>query len=111
MRQYRIDQIDAQDVARIRQRLQVMELGAGLDDIFWLPVPTALLTELQQNHHEQCGPYVMTLELEADAVTLELLVRARGRLRCECIGYATEALQTHMMRYVDTLLTDSGVSV
>lgn len=110
MRQYRIDQLTPEDQRRIAGRLAEMELGAGLDGIYWLPVPPALLTPLQQEHAPDCGPYVMSVELEGDALTLELLVRGRGRLRCECVGYASPALQEHMLGYVDGMLRDLGIS-
>ncbi len=111
MRQYRIDQLTTADLRRIAERLAEMELGAGLDGMYWLPVPPTLLTPLQQKHVPHCGPYVMSVELEGDALSLELLVRGRGRLRCECVGYASPALQGYMIGYVDDMLRDLGVSL
>ena len=44
------------------------------------------------------------LECEETSLRLELLVRARGRIRCECVAYASPELQRHMMDYItDTL--------
>ena len=46
----------------------------------------------------------MALECEETSLRLELLVRARGRIRCECVAYASPELQRHMMGYItDTL--------
>ena len=70
----------------------------------WLPIPTHMLSAVQKEHESQCGPYVMALECEETSLRLELLVRARGRIRCECVAYASPELQRHMMDYItDTL--------
>ena len=51
----------------------------------------------------------MALELLDGAVRLELLVRARGRLRCDCIGYAGTAVRDQMIACLDGLLLDAGI--
>ena len=103
MRAYRIDDLTPEDEGKLHEFLNSLALGAGIAGMYWLPVPPALLSPVQQEHVAQCGPYVMALELEDGTLALEFLVRARGRLRCECVHYASAELQAHMMRYVDSL--------
>lgn len=110
MRSYLIDELNAEDTARLARALQDMGLGAGMEGLFWLPVPLELLSPLQREHLHECGPYVMGLEVEERGVRLELLVRARGRLRCECVHYASFPLREHMQAYLDRLLCDLNVT-
>ena len=104
MRYFLIDDLRAEETKRLCEHLDAMDLGAGLDGIYWLPIPAHMLSAVQKEHESQCGPYVMALEFEETSLRLELLVRARGRIRCECVAYASPELQRHMMDYItDTL--------
>ena len=78
MRWYGIDDLSAEDTARLAQALKDMELSSGMDGLYWLP--------------------------------LELLVRARGRLRCDCVHYAGPELRAHMIAYLEQLLVDLGIT-
>ncbi len=110
MRCYCIDELAKNDMQRLTARLDAMALSAGLPDVYWLPVPPALLTPDQKGHEDHCGPYAMALEIEPESLRLELLVRARGKLHCECISYAGPELVRHMIDYVDTLLAELGIA-
>ena len=104
MRYFLIDDLRAEETKRLCEHLDAMDLGAGLDGIYWLPIPAHMLSAVQKEHESQCGPYVMALECEETSLRLELLVRARGRIRCECVAYASPELQRPMMAYItDTL--------
>ena len=111
MKYYVVDELLASHSSAIAERLESMKLGAGMDGLYWLPVPSAMLEEIQAAHTEKCGPYAMALELEEHSLRLELLVRARNALRCECIGYASAPLRAHMIHYLDTLLEELGIQV
>lgn len=43
MRSYLIDELNAEDTAGLAHTLQDMGLGAGLEGLFWFPVPVELL--------------------------------------------------------------------
>lgn len=111
MRSYSIDELTTDDVETLRRRLDEMELGSGMEGLYWLPVPPTLLTPVQEEHDDECGPFSMALELVEGALRMELLVRARNRLRCECIGYASPTLERHMIDYVDDMLRDLGITI
>ena len=64
MRWYGIDDLSAEDTARLAQALEDMEFSSGMDGLYWLPVPEARLSPVQREHQAGCGPYVLGLELE-----------------------------------------------
>ncbi len=109
MRTYTIDQLNEKEVQALAARLDEMEMQAGLEGIYWLPVPKKLLTPIQEEHEPQCGPYCLALETEENAVHMELLVRGRGRIRCECLSFASPPLRDRMIAYLENLLTELGV--
>lgn len=111
MRTYVIDEIMPEHTPLIEERLDSMELGSGMPGLYWLPIPADMLSEVQVEHQESCGPHCMALELGEGYLRLELLVRARNILRCGCIAYASPELEKHMMNYVDTMLKDLGFSL
>ncbi|MDR3176967.1 MAG: hypothetical protein LBU06_10625 [Desulfovibrio sp.] len=110
MRTYTIDQLEEADVAALNARLLDMGLQAGLEGVYWLPVPGQMLTPRQVEHLEQCGPYCLALEVESDQINMELLVRGQGRIHCECVCFAGEKLRDHMIKYLEDMLTELQVT-
>ena len=110
MRTYTLDQLEEAEIAAINTRLLSMELQAGLEGVYWLPVPQNMLTPVQAEHNAQCGPYCLALEVEANSIHLELLVRGQGRIRCECLSFATQELRNHMIAYLEGMLTELGIT-
>lgn len=109
MRTYTIDQLLEDDTAAINSRLLSLDLQAGLEGVYWLPVPASMLTSLQQEHAAQCGPYCLALEVEAHAMHLELLVRGQSRIRCECLSFASQELRDHMIAWLEDMLVELKV--
>jgi hypothetical protein len=110
MRSYYLDEFVPGELERLVERLDSMELSAGMEDLYWLPVPKNLLTPLQKKHEGECGPYVLALEILDAALRLELLVRARNKLRCECVAYAEHKLASHMIVYLHGLLDELKIT-
>lgn len=106
MRSFLIDEITPENMTRLESWLTDQELRSGIDQLYHFPLPPKLLTPIQQDHAVTCGPFYMAVETGQDWIKLELLVRAKGILRCECISYATPAQQDHMVSYLENLLTD-----
>lgn len=118
MRSYLIEDIAVEDLPRIAQRLNELELRGPLEGIYYLPLPEDLLQPEQVGHKGECGPFFMALELVEGAsdmsecqVRLELLVRARNKIRCSCVAYATAEQRRHMIEYLDQLLTELEIAV
>jgi len=110
MRSYCLDEFVPGELERLAERLDGMKLSAGMDTLYWLPVPQKLLTPLQKKHERECGPYVLALEILDESLRLELLVRARNRLRCECVAYADHGLVHHMLRHLHSLLDELKIT-
>ncbi|CAM2057747.1 hypothetical protein DSUL_160106 [Desulfovibrionales bacterium] len=70
-----------------------------------------MLANEQQRHQKKCGPYCLSLEIFENRLELELLVRARQRLRCSCIAYATSAQREHCIDWLDTILRELDITV
>ena len=111
MRYYTSDELTRTDTTSLSKRLDAMELRSDIEGLYWLPCPHHLLSPVQQEHAAQCGAHVMALEVLPDTVNLELLVRARNKMRCECVHYASPALAQHMIGYLDALLDELGVHI
>ncbi len=110
MRGYFIDELDDAELDRLRIRLKSAGLESPVQDLFWLPVPPDLLTPAQQAHRDSCGPHCLALELGPNSARLELLVRAKGRMRCECLVFASPALRGRMIEYLESLLEQGPFS-
>ncbi|MGE4553865.1 MAG: hypothetical protein AB7D57_12190 [Desulfovibrionaceae bacterium] len=115
MRTYAIEDLYPADAERITAALADQGLAGPIEGIFYLPVPEELYSDEQREHAPECGPYIMALELvkraEQCELRLELLVRARGRLRCSCIAYATPAQRAQMMDFLDRFIRELDISV
>lgn len=101
MRTYSIDELDATTIQHLEEQLAEAGLASGIERLYWLPIAELHLAPLQKEHEESCGPHCLALEVLDDGVRLELLVRAKGRMRCECVQYALPETQQAMMRQLD----------
>jgi len=111
MRSYYIDEISQEDVQKFEDYLKYKNYHNPIDNIFWLPLPEDLLNEVQKGHLKECGPYYMALETGKNWLKLELLVRASGKIRCECIAYATPEQRDAVMEMLDNMLRNQDIPV
>ncbi len=111
MRTYLLEDIYETDLKKISNALTELEFTGGLDDLFYIPVPNELLQDEQKEHLNECGPYFMALEITESAISVELLVRGRNKLRCSCVCYATKEQRNHMLDYIDKFIDDLDVSL
>lgn len=109
MRNYLLEDVYEEDLAKIVDALKELELAGPIEDIFYLPIPEALLQDVQKEHLGECGPYFMALEVMENSFKIELLVRARNKIRCECVSYATSDQRSHMLDYIDKFIIDLGI--
>ena len=89
MKQYVIDELRPEDYKALKKYLDEQYGTAAMDGIYWIPVETAMLTDIQTEHKE-CQPHHFALDLDQHQLACELLVRTKNRIRCDCIQYATE---------------------
>lgn len=111
MRLYLLEDFTGEQIQAIKKRLHDMELTGAMEGIYWLPCPHNLLSDVQKEHAAECGPHCLAVEIEGSSLRLELLVRARNKLRCECVSYASEELRAHMIKYIDDMLLDLDIYV
>jgi hypothetical protein len=102
MKQYVIDEIRPRDFEKVKGYLDDTYGGADVDGLYWVKVDEALLSGVQQAHHD-CAPFFMALELSPDRLAAEMLVRTRCRVRCDCIHYADEGQCNWLVRTVDAI--------
>ncbi len=102
MKQYVIDEIRPGEHQRLKAHLNEHFGDPAMDGIYWIPVDETLLDPRQQEH-EQCRPFYFALELGPQSLAVELLVRTRQRMRCDCIAYATEAQRNWIIAAVDAI--------
>lgn len=108
MRQLVIDELRADEKARIEEFLCRHAEPGSMAGIFWLPVPPALWGEGQEGHTD-CAPFYFAVEVGETAVAFELLVRTQTTLHCSCIGYATDAQRDYLLGFIDRMLIEQEI--
>ncbi len=108
MKQYVIDEIRPEDYKEIKAYLDANFGEPELGNLYWLPLNEGVLTPVQASH-ESCQPLVVALELEPETLTCELLIRTRQRVRCDCIGYASEEQRNWIVDSIDALFEKLGI--
>ena len=108
MKQYVIDELRATDYNKLKTHLEEHYGPAAMGGIYWFPVDTDLLTEMQKAHR-QCQPYYVAVDLDENRMACELLVRTINRLRCSCINYATEAQRIWLMAQIDNIFNQLAI--
>lgn len=108
MRLYKIDQLSREEKANIESYLNRKLQPSPVEGVHWLEVPQDLLSTAQRSH-EECGPFFFAVELEAEAVSFELLVRSQSNLHCSCIAYASTAQRDFVLRFIDKMLQEEKI--
>lgn len=113
MRCYLIEDFYPEHLQKVTAALSDKGFSGSLECVFYLPVPEELLTDVQREHADECGPHIFVLEAVKDQGTLklELLVRAKNKLRCECVMYATPAQREHIIAFLDDFIRHLDISV
>ena len=102
MKQYVIDELRPEDYEALKNYLDEQFGQAEMDGIYWIPVATQLLTDIQLQH-EECRPHFLALDLDPGRIACELLVRTKNRLRCDCIQYASEQQRNWLIELIDNM--------
>jgi hypothetical protein len=105
MRQYLLDEMPRDDVARVRDYLNQHAIAAGIADIWWIDLQEDLLSP-EQFDHRDCRPHRFAVEVGDDFVRFEFLIRSLQTMRCSCIAYATRQQRDFIMGYADRLVEE-----
>jgi hypothetical protein len=100
MKQYVIDELRPADYRKIKSYLDEKFGSSALDGIYWVPLDAGYHSRLQAAH-TTCQPFYFAIDLEADMMACELLIRTKARVRCDCISYATERQRNWLIGFVD----------
>jgi len=110
MKQYVVDELRYQDYEKINAYLDETYGPVSVSGVYWIPVDPELLTA-EQKAHTECRPFYMAVELAEKQLSCEFLVRTRNRVRCSCMGYATERQRNWIIGIVDDMLDQLGISI
>ena len=102
MKQYVIDELRPEDYKALKKYLEAQYGPVVMDGIYWVPIESDLLTDIQ-NEHNECRPHYFALNLDQYRLACELLVRTRNRMRCNCIHYATENQRNWLIGLIDNI--------
>ncbi|MFC1857063.1 hypothetical protein ACFL9U_03435 [Thermodesulfobacteriota bacterium] len=108
MKQYVIDELRPGDYDKLKAYLEKNFEAANIDGIYWIPLDEEILNEVQSEHTD-CQPFHFAVDLESDLMACELLVRSKNKIRCNCIGYATEKQRDWMIRLSDGIFEKLGI--
>ncbi|NPA95647.1 MAG: hypothetical protein GXO58_09510 [Thermodesulfobacteria bacterium] len=110
MRQYVVDELRSEEIEKITSYLEKSCERSALDNLFWLKLPDDILTPTQYGHKD-CGPFCVGIEVTEDKMIIEMLIRSRKKLRCNCISYATNQQRQFILNFADTLLKEAGIEM
>lgn len=100
MKQYVIDELRPADYKTLKTYLDKRYGLPAMGGIYWIPLETDKLTDLQAKHTE-CRPQCFAVDLDDKRLVCELLVRSKNRMRCDCIHYATETQRNWLIGLID----------
>lgn len=102
MKQYVIDELRPGDYDLVKAYLAENFSSSDVDGIYWIRLDEDILTKTQAEHID-CQPFYFAAELESSLVTFELLIRTKQKIRCGCMGYATEKQRNWLIRLADSI--------
>ena len=102
MKQYRIDELRPEDIEKIKAYLEERFGPSQMEDLYWVPLENHLL-DVVQGAHTACQPFYFAVELKPTAISFELLIRTRNKVRCDCIHYANAEQRESIVRFADTM--------
>ena len=108
MRAYLIDEIAPSDMRKVIGFLDKNTIKSHIDQVFWVPIPDDLLSDIQLEHHH-CQPHVFSVELGSDWIKLEFFVRSLKGIHCTCLGYCTAKQRDYIIRFSHGMIEQLGI--
>ena len=108
MKQYVVDDLRPEDYRKVKAHLDTTLQAGIIEGVYWVPLANTLLTCVQAGHTE-CHPLCFAVELEPERLICELLLRTQNRIRCSCIGYATEEQRNWVIQFIDRIFEKLGI--
>ena len=109
MKQYVIDELRPKDYEYLKSYMSENLSAGSIDGVYWISIEPGLLTE-EQAAHIECQPLYFVADLEPTRLSCELLVRTNSKIRCSCMGYATESQRNWVIRYIDGIFDKLNIA-
>ncbi len=110
MKQYVIDELRPKDHKEIKVYMEENYNASDMDGIYWIPLEQDILTKIQKEHTD-CQPFYFAVDLEPNLVAFEMLIRTQKRMRCSCMGYATEKQRNWLIGHADSIFDQLGIKI
>ena len=110
MKQYVIDELRPKDYETIKAYMEENYSSSKVAGIYWIPLDQKILTKVQAEH-TNCQPFYFAVDLEPNLMAFELLVRTINKMRCSCMGYATEKQRNWFINLVDTIFNRLTITI
>ena len=110
MKQYVIDELRPKDHEAIKGYMEKNYSASDMDGIYWIPLEQDILTRIQKEHTD-CQPFYFAVDLEPNRIAFEMLIRTQKRMRCSCMGYATENQRNWLMGLADSIFDQLGIKI
>ena len=108
MKQYVIDELRPKDYQMIKSFMDEKFGSSNVDGVYWIELDNNILTPVQKEHTD-CQPFYFAADLELNIIAFELLVRTKNKVRCSCMGYATENQRNWLIRVADAIFDELGI--
>jgi len=102
MKQYRVDELRPEDYEKMEAYFNERFGPCQVEGLYWVPLEEKLL-DVVQAAHTDCQPFYFAVELKPTAISFELLIRSRNRVRCDCIHYANAEQRESIIRFADMM--------
>jgi len=102
MKQYRVDELRPEDHEKMKAYLDKRFGPCQVEGLYWVPLEENLL-DVVQAAHTHCQPFFFAVELKPTAISFELLIRSRNRVRCDCMNYANAEQRESIIRFADMM--------
>ena len=109
MRAYMIDEIASDDIEKIRSFLGNNSISSNLEGIFWIRIPSDILTEIQLEH-QNCQPHITAAEVGRDWLKLEFFVRSLTNMNCACAGYCNPEQKEFIINFAEAMIEQLAIT-
>lgn len=110
MKQYVIDELRSEDHGEIKVYMEENYSASNVDGIYWVPLERDILTKIQKEHTD-CQPFYFAVDLDPNLIAFEMLIRTQKRMRCSCMGYATEKQRNWLIGLADSIFDQLGIKI
>ena len=110
MKQYQIDEFRLEDYQKIKHYFDNNLESSMISGVYNLTLDTYLLNNTQKLHKD-CQPFYFSISLTENYLSVELLIRSKNKMKCNCIQYANKNQREWLIDYIDNILTTLKINV